>query len=345
MNNEKYFFAAANGYSGFISYFDKVFVPSEFEKIYILKGGPGTGKSSLMKTVKVELENYGCDSESIYCSSDPKSLDGIICEKSGKKIAILDGTAPHERDASIPGAIEEIVNLGESWDSRFLTAEREGILNLNKEKKKAYKTAYSYLKICGDAANEKQMLFAPKRNCKKLKLEVNYKAESKNPTNSTRLISSFGKYGKYRLNTFEEISENSFSIIGEEECCYKLMEEIYEAVKKRGFGIIHSPSPLDAKKTEAIYIPESKTSYTINGGGKKITADKYFIDCDKADRERIRVLSELYTSSLSEAERWFNIASDFHFRLEDIYTRCMNFENNNRIIRDLLPTLRNCLDL
>ena len=33
------FFAAANGYSGFRSYFDKIFNPKDYDAIYILKGG------------------------------------------------------------------------------------------------------------------------------------------------------------------------------------------------------------------------------------------------------------------------------------------------------------------
>ena len=36
------YFGAANSYNGFISYFDKIFDSKEYDKIYVLKGGPGT---------------------------------------------------------------------------------------------------------------------------------------------------------------------------------------------------------------------------------------------------------------------------------------------------------------
>ena len=52
-NNEKYF-AAANSYKGFKSYFDRIFAPEQFDRIYIIKGGPGTGKSSIMKNIVLE---------------------------------------------------------------------------------------------------------------------------------------------------------------------------------------------------------------------------------------------------------------------------------------------------
>ena len=102
---EKYF-AAANTYAGFKSYFPIVFAPKDYERIYILKGGPGSGKSSFIKRFAADLIQKGCKTEEIYCSSDPRSLDGIIIYAEGKKIVIIDGTAPHETDAKLPGAFE-----------------------------------------------------------------------------------------------------------------------------------------------------------------------------------------------------------------------------------------------
>ena len=49
------YFAAANTYTGFISYFDTVFDPEKFSRLYVLKGGPGTGKSSFMKKIANEF--------------------------------------------------------------------------------------------------------------------------------------------------------------------------------------------------------------------------------------------------------------------------------------------------
>ena len=46
----KEFFAASNSSTGFVSYFDVIFNPKSYEKIFILKGGPGTGKSHFMKS-------------------------------------------------------------------------------------------------------------------------------------------------------------------------------------------------------------------------------------------------------------------------------------------------------
>ena len=45
------FFAAANTGRGFVSYFDEIFFCDDIKQRYVIKGGPGTGKSSIMRRV------------------------------------------------------------------------------------------------------------------------------------------------------------------------------------------------------------------------------------------------------------------------------------------------------
>ena len=131
-NGIKKYFAAANGFYGFRSYFGTVFDRKEFDRVYILKGGPGTGKSTIMKRILAAFEENGFDCEIILCSSDPSSLDGVIIKTNETKVAILDGTAPHEEDTRYPGAIDEIINLGEAWNEKTLINHRDEIVNLNR---------------------------------------------------------------------------------------------------------------------------------------------------------------------------------------------------------------------
>lgn len=73
---EKHYFAAANTSAGFVSFFDALFDPKQLKKIYILKGGPGVGKSTLMKNAALAAQKNGFHPIFYHCSSDPKSLDG-----------------------------------------------------------------------------------------------------------------------------------------------------------------------------------------------------------------------------------------------------------------------------
>lgn len=108
------FFLGANTPKGFYSLFNELYNPDDDWNMYIIKGGPGTGKSSLMKKVAKEAEKYNYTVERIPCSSDPLSLDGIIIPK--LKIAIADGTSPHVIDPIYPGVCEHIINLGSYWN-------------------------------------------------------------------------------------------------------------------------------------------------------------------------------------------------------------------------------------
>ena len=44
-------FAASNSSSGFKSYYHEIFDKREHKRIYVIKGGPGTGKSRFMNEV------------------------------------------------------------------------------------------------------------------------------------------------------------------------------------------------------------------------------------------------------------------------------------------------------
>ena len=80
------FYLGANSPTGFYSLYDQLLEPEQAETIYILKGGPGCGKSSLMRRVAQAVEY-------IACSGDPDSLDAVVFP--ALNTAIVDGTAPH----------------------------------------------------------------------------------------------------------------------------------------------------------------------------------------------------------------------------------------------------------
>jgi len=144
------FFAAANTAGGFVCWYDDIFNPRELDFCYIIKGGSGTGKSTLMKKVAAKAEKLGGRCERYYCSSDPTSLDGVIATLSdGRRIAMLDGTAPHTHDPKYPGAAEAIINLGQYWCEDILKGQREEIIALSERKSRLFGQAYGYFGAAG----------------------------------------------------------------------------------------------------------------------------------------------------------------------------------------------------
>ncbi len=345
----KKYFAAANTYAGFVSYFDKVFPSEGFERIYVLKGGPGTGKSSLMRKIAEYFSTMECDVEEIYCSSDPGSLDGIIITYTDKKVAILDGTAPHERDAKIPGAFDEIINLADSFDSTWLTAKREEILSLAKEKSSAYSTAYYYLQIAGKSNDFIHKIYKmyfdifkakSKAECILQEIPSNEKGEI-----ATRLISSFGRYGEHRLSTLLELDIKLVTVGGDEESIDLFLDYCFELIKARNPRIVHLPCALEPAHTDAIYLPDSRLVITrSNNSNTDIDANE-ITQLSPIAKEQIRVARQIKSDAQAEAKRWFSIASDLHFRLEEIYGRAMDFEKNNKIIQQKITEISNIFEI
>lgn len=142
------YFLGANSCEGFVSHFSDSYLAGDGWRAYIIKGGPGTGKSSFMKYMASVAERYGYSTELCVCSSDPGSLDGIIIKD--MKTVFLDGTSPHVVEPKYPGACEEIINLGAFWDAEKLASKEKQIIEVTNKNKLLHKAASGYLSACGE---------------------------------------------------------------------------------------------------------------------------------------------------------------------------------------------------
>lgn len=85
-------FPGGNTSQGFYSFYDYIIEP-DATRIFVIKGGPGVGKSTFMRKIGEAMLEKGYDVEFHCCSSDNDSLDGIVIPSI--RVAMLDGTAPH----------------------------------------------------------------------------------------------------------------------------------------------------------------------------------------------------------------------------------------------------------
>ena len=107
---EKGYFASCNSFDGFKSYFDRIFDSRNFDRIFVLKGGPGTGKNTLMKRLVKAFSKDSVNVEKSYCSSDVNSLDGVIIENDEKRVAVYYGAADTVVGMAF-GYIDEIIDF------------------------------------------------------------------------------------------------------------------------------------------------------------------------------------------------------------------------------------------
>ncbi len=139
----RHLYPGGNTSCGFFSYYDQIVSPVEAKRIYILKGGPGVGKSTFMRKIGQQLHARNLDLEYLHCSSDNDSLDGLFAPAIG--LLFLDGTSPHVVDPRLPGAVDNIINLGDCLDEAGLAPYAASIHALNQRISAQFLHAYRYL--------------------------------------------------------------------------------------------------------------------------------------------------------------------------------------------------------
>lgn len=140
-----HYLPGANTPQGFYSLYDHIY-KIDANKVFVLKGGPGVGKSTFMKKIAAELVELGHDVEFHHCSADNNSIDAIYIPAGD--VALLDGTAPHVVDPKNPGAVDEIIHLGDYWNEDGIREpkNREAILRVNRETSFRFKRANDALR-------------------------------------------------------------------------------------------------------------------------------------------------------------------------------------------------------
>lgn len=142
MSSTRYFLGA-NSRHGFYSYYHEFCDPANGNFLWVIKGGPGCGKSSFMRRIGDAAERAGLAVEYVLCSGDPDSLDGIYLPE--LKTGYVDGTAPHVIEPNYPAAGGAYLNLGQFYDTLALRERLADIASLCARCQTLYRSAYEAL--------------------------------------------------------------------------------------------------------------------------------------------------------------------------------------------------------
>ena len=338
-NIEKYFLAA-NSCEGFISYFANCYDHNDGWKAYIIKGGPGTGKSSFMKYILKRGMDKGIKAELFPCSSDPDSLDAVIFPDI--RTVIMDGTAPHTVDPVYPGAVDMILNFGEFWKDDKFTNKSSEIIEVTNRNKMLHKTAALYLQAAGklltdnlktaSAVTEKKKAVAlAERICKK-----HLKNKGCIGKESIRFLSGVTPKGIiFFSNTVLEtckdliIIEDSFGNVSD-----IIMQKIRETALCYGYDIITIKNALLPSLTDHIIIPEISLAVVRESDYQHFSIDtrrihsRRFMDIKKLhkSREKIKFNKKAAKELLLTAAGTLKEAKEVHDELEKYYIEAMDFE-------------------
>ena len=155
----RHYFLGANTGSGFFSVYDDFCPPGSGVFLWVLKGGPGCGKSSFMKAIGRAAEEKGLDVEYVLCSGDPDSVDGVYVP--AWRTAYVDGTAPHVREVPFPGASGAYLDLGQFYRSEELAPQLPKLMALTARYRAHYARAYEELRQAKALHDELEALYNP----------------------------------------------------------------------------------------------------------------------------------------------------------------------------------------
>lgn len=350
MNNE--YFASANSRYGFKSFFGNVFNPDALERIYIIKGGSGTGKSTMIRDIGGAAEEVGYTNEYFLCSSDTTSYDGLIIDDI--KTAVIDGTAPHTTDPIYPGAVDVIVNTGEFWNESILKSNKSEIINIYKNKSSCYSKAYSYLKAAGDICSQMRKTAMEnfkydKMHSAVLRLAKTQLKKSSGYKRDIRLISSISCDGIGRLKSFEKQSDKVYIIKRAHGAGHLFLEEMLSMAKLYGQSVIISYDALDTECLNGIYFPELKISFLCaldfeeikeNEKTKYINMERFFdVNILKSNRQKLKFANKCAASLMAGAVSYLKGAREEHDRLEEIYASSMNFAAKEELTEEIIKKI------
>ncbi|MBQ8403227.1 MAG: hypothetical protein IJX55_02235 [Clostridia bacterium] len=329
--NKKYF-AAANTEAGFRSLFAEVFSPGELSRIYIIKGGPGTGKSTFMYGIASLAEERGLATEYYYCSADTGSLDGVKIPALG--VAVLDGTSPHTSDPRYPGACETIVNLGQNFDVEKLREHRAQIEALTDECSACYKRSARFLRAAGEVERLRLDLagktfdFAKARKAARRLLS---RAKPGGGEYRERYISALGTRGRAHIQNSAEKGEKIVQICGKYGAEKLFLRVLCEQAQAFGYTLLRHPDVLLHDYTEGLYIKELKTRYIITEESEEQINAMRFVNAGvlAANRAKLRFAEKCYTSVLDGALAELSEMGKKHDELEKFYVSAMDFEKSD----------------
>lgn len=349
------YFLGANSPAGFYSLYSELISPKDARAIYLLKGGPGCGKSTLMRRVADAAREAGLAVEIILCSGDPDSLDAVLLPELG--VAVADATAPHVMEPKFPGVVERYVNLGDCCDHNALQPLREEIMACMVGYPECYSRAYR----CLDASFEliediRSTLLTPqlrqrlsRRARGILRRELKSKKTEEKGRVKQRFLSAVTHTGCLCLFETAQLQCPRVYVLQDSYALgHDLLAQLLTGAVEGGYDTVACPDPLSPDRLQHLLIPEMGLAFLSSTPSLPYTGE-YFrrIRLDnvadtalvRGSRSRLRFALNISSALKEEAVSSLAQAKRLHDELEALYNPHVNFDRVNEMADGIIEEI------
>ena len=335
------YFLGGNTPAGFYSLYHQLSDPTRTRALYIIKGGPGSGKSTLMRRVERHAQAAGLETEQVLCSGDPDSLDALILPQLGA--ALVDGTAPHVVEPTCPGVVERYIDLSQYYARAGLQPLKREILDATAEYQGHYKRVYRCLGAAGELRRDmNELLDGPEVRQRLAKRAAGIIGrELKRPAlghsrADQRFLSAVTHKGAFTLwNTVEGQAERVYELVDSCGLAHHLLDPILTAALAAGHDAVACPDPMAPDRLAHLIFPGLSLAFVTSTqedpwphhAYRRLRLDA-MADADtcRMNRPRLRFTKRVARALLDEGVAGLAQAKEAHDRLERLYNPYVDFD-------------------
>ncbi|MDR1692861.1 MAG: hypothetical protein LBR72_05830 [Oscillospiraceae bacterium] len=332
------FFLGANTPQGFVSYYNKWLNYNRLNRLFIIKGAPGNGKSSFMKRIAAKLEDQ--EREVILCSGDTSAWDGVYFSNLG--VAFADGTPPHAMEPRYPLAVEMYLPLTQFVDDAAISRERKTAIFLQDSLREDYARLYRVLGAVKSLQDEQKALITDLDALEVLRrrtrgiIRREIKKGSGNGALRRRFLSAFSPDGAETLwDTVSLLADRVYELQDSYRQAHAVLSPVCTAALEAGSEVIACYDPFAPTTRPAhLILPEARLAFVSAPPKTPYPAEPFRrIRLDaaipqpllKSHRLRLRFLKKTENALLDDVNGILAGIAERHRQLEDLYNPHVDF--------------------